>query len=185
MKYWQITTHRMSKAANKLTADGAWHRFNTVTLSWYRVWQKRLIQRIQFDSQSEESEFLPRLPKFEPLAEITSGGGFREELVLRWSESGPSMTALLGYPFKDGTSSDKFDTALGQFDIHSERSEGLLFCVIGLRDFEKKEIEAKQSILLSAKLLYDALLRGERASNAIAVFQRQVLAELARTATDG
>jgi len=163
----------MSRAAAKLNSDGSWHPFSTTPHSWYRVWQKKLIQRVQFESEAEESEFKDRMDHFEPLPEIATEEGFREELVLHSSENGLTIRTMLGYPISEEAFAHIFNVTLSSVGLGSEVIEGLLFLITPVEEFRTEIVAKKQEVILGGRLLYTALSRGENPQYAVAVFLRQ------------
>ncbi len=172
MKYWQITTRRMSRAAQKLVMDDAWHQMNTSPFSWYRVWHKRMIQRAQFVSEIEAREMLPLLDRFEPIAERSGVEGFREQLVLESGEQGMRLVTLLGYPIEEGEHMHAFTHAIEQLGNSSEVRDHLLFLVTPLPDLSSAAMIDTEEIISHTKLLYQALRMGGSIQAALYSFQR-------------
>src|SRR5215212_4781811 len=101
MRYWQITTRRLSRAASKLTMDDVWHEWNAAPHSWYRVRNKKMVQRVTFDSPQEAEVLLPLVHSLEPLPELAQASGFREEITVRLLDDSLWFVIPLGYAFKE------------------------------------------------------------------------------------
>jgi hypothetical protein len=97
LKYWQITTSRLSRAAQKLTMDDDWHPFESTPNAWYRVWHKKLVQRVNFADSHEEAQLLPLVREIEPLESMGRVGGFREEMEVTATDDGFAAIVPLGY----------------------------------------------------------------------------------------
>jgi hypothetical protein len=172
VKYWQITTRRMSRAAQKLEMDEVWHPSNASPLSWYRVWHKRMIQRVQFESVAEEQSLLPRLGQFEPVAERSGVEGFREQLVLESTERGMMIVSLLGYPITETESNHAFEHAIEAVGNTTQVRNSLLFLLTPLPELSSKSVIKSEELITHIKLLYQALNFGGGIQAALYSFQR-------------
>lgn len=172
MRYWQVTTRRLSTAARKLEMDGEWHPFSSTPHSWYRVWKRQLVQRVTFRDQAEEDAMLSQISQFEPLETMVQTAGFREEIDIEATEKGGlSLIGMLGYP----TSVDKRTTPLLKRNGMSLiEKEGLLFVGVPLSDLETSVVMSAQEKLETAKMLYQAIqLHGPQAWDAaVAAFEK-------------
>lgn len=176
MRYWQVTTRRLSTAARKLEMDGEWHPFASAPHSWYRVWKKKLVQRVTFRDQAEEDSMLERISRLEPLETLVQTAGFREEIDIEESEGtsdgpgGLSLIGMLGYP----TSVDKRMTPLLKRNgMQMIEKEGLLFVAVPVRGLDTPTVMQAQEKLATAKMLYQAIqLHGATAWDAaVAAFE--------------
>jgi hypothetical protein len=167
MRYWQVTTRRLSTAARKLEMDGEWHPFSSTPHSWYRVWKQKLVQRVTFRDQTEEDSMLERISQLEPLETMVQTAGFREEIDIEETETGGlALIGLLGYP----TSVDKRTAPLLKRNGMSLiEKEGLLFIAVPLSGVETAVVMSAQEKLATAKMLYQAIqLHGPQAWDAAA-----------------
>ncbi len=166
MRYWQVTTRRLSTAARKLDMDGEWRPFSTTPHSWYRVWKQKLVQRVTFRDQAEEDSMLERISQLEPLETMVQTAGFREEIDIEETEQGLALIGLLGYP----TSLDKRTAPLLKRNgMRLIEKEGLLFIAVPMTGVEKPIMMSAQEKLEMAKMLYQAIqLHGPQAWDAAA-----------------
>jgi hypothetical protein len=170
MRYWQVTTRRLSTAARKLDMDGEWHPFASAEHSWYRVWKRKLVQRVTFRDQAEEDSMLERISQLEPLETMVQTAGFREEIDIEERESGLALIGMLGYP----TSVDKrMGPLLKRNGMLLAEKEGLLFVAVPLAGVETPTVMSAQEKLATAKMLYQAIqLHGSQAWDAaVAAFE--------------
>lgn len=155
MRYWQVTTRRLSTAAQKLEMDEAWHPFASTPHSWYRVWKRKLVQRVTFRDQVEEDGMLEKMADLEPLEDMVQTAGFREEIDIEELEQGLVLIGLLGYP----TQVDKrMGPLLKRHSMRLIEKEGLQFIAVPVADLQKPQIMMAQERLLSAKLLFQAIV---------------------------
>lgn len=170
MRYWQVTTRRLSTAARKLEMDGEWHPFASTPHSWYRVWKRKLVQRVTFRDQIEEDSLLEKMADLEPLEEMVQTAGFREEIDIEELESGLALIGLLGYP----TQVDKrFGPLLKRNGMSLTDKEGLLFIAVPVDSLLKEDVMRSQEKLMTVKMLFQAIaLHGSQAWEAgVAAFE--------------
>jgi hypothetical protein len=168
MRYWQVTTRRLSTAARKLEMDGEWHPFASTEHSWYRVWKRKLVQRVTFRDQNEEDAMLERISQLEPLETLVQTAGFREEIDIEATEKGGlSLIGMLGYP----TSVDKRTAPLLKRNgMALVEKEGLLFISVPLSALDTPTVMSAQEKLATAKMLYQAIqLHGPQAWDAAVI----------------
>ncbi|HWF43256.1 MAG TPA: hypothetical protein VG537_01315 [Candidatus Kapabacteria bacterium] len=160
MRYSQITTSRLSKAARKLDPDGAWHPFQSTPFAWYRIWKKRLVQRVNFENADEEELLLPFVQRLEPLPEMATTTGFREELTIRsknkrlGDENAFEVVISLGYesPFIE-----EMRTTLGSYQITLSPEGPLLFAHLPLTVLTTEELTQAQEQILAVRLFFQAV----------------------------
>jgi hypothetical protein len=154
MRYWQVTTRRLSSAAQKLDMDGEWHPFASTPHSWYRVWKKKLIQRVAFRDQAEEDRLLEQITPLEPLEDLVQTAGFREEIDIEELDRGLALIGLLGYP----TQIDKrMGPLLKRNGMALVEKEGLLFIAVPVSALEKPIVMSAQERLAAARMFYQAI----------------------------
>ena len=153
MRYWQITTARLSKAAQKLNYDGVWHPFQSAPLSWYRVWKKRLIQRVNFANSDEENLLLPLVEQIEPLPEMATVTGFREELNVAIRDDTYRVTIPLGYEPPNIADVRK---TFGSFNILLSLEENLLYAHLPLVTLTTADLTEAQSQISALRLFFQA-----------------------------
>ena len=81
--------------------DDEWHPFESTPHAWYRVWRKRLVQRVNFADALEEVQLLPLMRTVEPLEFMGRTGGFREEMEVLIQSEGFAVVGPLGYAPED------------------------------------------------------------------------------------
>lgn len=161
MRYWQVTTRRFSTHAQKLEQDGAWHPFASTPRSWYRVFRKKIIQRITFDSPEEEAELFPRLQDLEPLEGIMRSAGFREDIDIQLMEEGPSLIVLLGY---EVPGMDLMTKRLKRDAVTVSLTDRVISLAVRLEAIDQREIVKAQEKALAARMLYQSLQTGGQAT---------------------
>ncbi len=147
----------MSGAANKLDLDGAWHPFATGEHSWYRVWNRKTIQRIQFRDGVEEDLLLPMLTDFEPLSELEQVSGFREEVRIELNDDTFQIGVILGYPLAGKPQSQALSKAVRRHKITICTEETLLLVFASLEALTALEIARAQQLLSALRLFYQTL----------------------------
>jgi len=158
MRYWQVSTRRFSRASQKLEMDEAWHEFTATPLSWYRVWKKKLIQRVTFASSEEEGLLLPLVQTLEPLPDISPSTGFREEIALELADDKLLSRGILGYSL--GDEKDKLlKKGLKQFRIELREEDRVLKTTVSLLTLDHPSIKESQMRQEVAKLCYQTLYR--------------------------
>lgn len=153
MKYWQITTSRLSRSAKKLEWDSNWHAFESTPHAWYRVWHKRLVQRVNFANSEEETQLLPLVRTIEPLESMGRTGGFREEMEIQITENGFAAVVPVGYAPADPTRLEREFTA-NKINL---RIEGNLATAV--IPFERLDLESLVEVrerLALARQLFDS-----------------------------
>jgi hypothetical protein len=179
MKYWQVSMRRMSRAANKLDMDGAWHPFATGEHSWYRVWNRKTIQRTQFRDAIEQDLLLPMLADFEPLSELEQVSGFREEVRIDVIDDTFQIGVILGYPLTGKPQSQALNNAAKRHKITISTEETLLLVFVPLEGLTALEITRAQQLLSALRLFYQTLGTENAAAIGAAnlAFERMVSAD--------
>ena len=158
MRYWQITTARLSKAARKLDYDGSWHPFQSALYSWYRVWKKRLIQRVNFANSDEENMLLPLVEQIEPLPEMATVTGFREELNVTVGDETYRVTIPLGYEPPNIADVQK---TFSSYNISLSLEGNLLYAHLPLAALTTADLTEAQSQLSAVRLFFQAATMSE------------------------
>jgi hypothetical protein len=157
MRYWQITTRRLSRAAAKLRMDDAWHAWQAAPLSWYRVWKKKMVQRITFETSAEEAIVFPLLGAFEPLPDVSGTAGFREEVWIVVEDDRFSLRVPLGYRFSEVEKQQAFDRPLAQFGMSTGVEQSLVYVNVPIEQFDRTSIIASQTLARGARLFFQGL----------------------------
>jgi hypothetical protein len=152
MKYWQITTSRLSKAAKKLVWDDEWHPFESTPNAWYRVWHKRLVQRVNFEDAAEAEQLLPLVRKIEPLESMGRTGGFREEMEIRVTPAGFAAMIPIGYTPEDLKA---FERTLARHKMLAEIQGNLLTIMIPFETLDHESLVEVRERLALARQLYE------------------------------
>jgi hypothetical protein len=177
MRYWQITTRRLSKAAQKLVMDEAWHPFQSTPLAWYRVWKKKIVQRLNFSSQQEQEMFLERFQNIPPLPEMATVSGFREELSMHLDGETLYAEVPLGYAPDHVEDLSAF---LSEYGINLRPEEQLLYARIPIPELTIEELARAQEAIVGVRLYFQAASQGSDASTREAArnaFRQMVAAE--------
>jgi hypothetical protein len=153
MRYWQISRIRLGRAARKLTMDNEWHSFESTPYAWYRVWNKRLVQRVNFDNEDEEKKLLPLIQNITPLQELASVTGFREEIQVVWEADALFVTLPLGY---EPANIEAIRKKLKQYGIRLVDLDKLLYARIPIEAVTKAELENAQSKIVAVRLFFQA-----------------------------
>jgi len=161
----------MSRAAQKLIMDDAWHPSATSPHSWYRVWHRRLIQRAQFENEQEEQSLFPMLDRFEPIEERSGSEGFREQLVIELADDAVVFVTLLGYPLEEKASA-AFDRAIALANAATTFRDGLLFLRVTLDELTHEQVTLAEESAFRIKLFYQALAAGSGFAAAEAAYRR-------------
>ena len=159
--------------------DGAWHPFATGENSWYRVWEKKTIQRAQFNDTAEQDLLLPVLERFEPLSELEQVSGFREEVRIELLDDTFKIGVILGYPLGGKAQGQALTKAAKRHSVSLTNEETLLLAFASLEALTGQEILRAQRLLTALRLLYQSL-RTEDASVIAAAnlaFERMASAE--------
>src|ERR1051325_10636975 len=117
MKYWQLPARRLSTAARKLEADGAWHPFHHGEHSWYRIGKGRMLQRVQFIDENEERGLMPSLEALDPLPDLARVAGFREEVNIEQSDEGFVLSSMIGYELPSKEAQKVFRQAIAAHNL--------------------------------------------------------------------
>ena len=152
LKYWQITTSRLSRAAQKLTMDDAWHEFESMPHAWYRVWRKRLVQRVNFRDSDEEMQLLPMIRTIEPLESMGRTGGFREEMEIRMMDDRFAVVVPLGYIPK---APSRLERLLSSSNMTLSTDGNLASVVIAFDVLDHDSLTEARERLALARQLYD------------------------------
>lgn len=155
MRYWQITTRRLSKAAAKLEMDDEWHPFASTPHSWYRVWRKKIVQRVNFVDEKEEKILFDLIAAIEPLPELATVSGFREELNITLTDDRFWLTLPVGY---EPPHLESIQKALLEFGIRCQIKEGLLYAFLPIDSLSREALVLAQSTLVSLRLFFQAVL---------------------------
>jgi hypothetical protein len=153
LKYWQITTSRLSRAAHKLTMDDEWHPFESTPHAWYRVWHKKLVQRVNFRDFAEQEQLLPLIRPIEPLESMGRTGGFREEMEVRIHGDGFAVVVPLGYAPEDPA---EFIRSLKSNNLQLSVEGNLASVVIPIEVLDHDSLAEARVRLALARQLYDA-----------------------------
>lgn len=134
--------------------DDAWHPFASSPLSWYRVWRKKIVQRATFENEREEAELLPQMSTIEPLPDLASVSGFREELAIVYRDSSLFVRLPLGYA---PSAFAEFERALRTLHIRSETEGELIFALLPLDALTREALLAVTEQQMAVRLYFQAV----------------------------
>lgn len=153
MRYWQVSLRRLSRAANKFERDGLWHRAKSSILTWYRVPDKKWLQRVEFADKLEEAIFQPLIGNLPPLPDLGQTAGFREETRFRAEDDVIYQEILLGYGHEQGES-------LTPAHIKVRNEDGLLYALTVLESMDIPHIlDAAEKLVSYKSVFLDKKLR--------------------------
>lgn len=159
LRYWQITTARLSRAARKLDYDGLWHTFHSTPYAWYRVWNKRLVQRANFSSYEEEHLLLPLVEQLSPLPEMATVTGFREELNIDTTNDRFEVKVPLGYAPEYV---DVIRSTLSVYGISIwEEESPLLYAYLPLVALTTPDLTRVQAQIAAVRLFFQAAISSD------------------------
>jgi hypothetical protein len=154
MRYWQMRAARLSTASQKLEADGQWHSMRETPHAWYRVGKGRIVQRVNFESDLEEHTLLPKIETLDPLPEMATVTGFREELRMKLESDNVFVILPLGYA---PSTLDTLSAALEEYGIELRNEGALLYAFVPVVDVTRDELIHSQHVLTAVRLLFQAL----------------------------
>jgi hypothetical protein len=163
VRYWQMRAARLSTASQKLEADGLWHPMATTPLAWYRVGKGRVVQRVNFESDEEQETLFPLISEVDPLPDLASVAGFREELKIEMQGDDLFVVLPLGYA---PANMEVLESTLGEYGIELRDRDTLLFAYVPLITVDRAELIRSQSVLTSVRLFYQAVLKSTALSEA-------------------
>jgi hypothetical protein len=161
--------------------DDEWHTWQAAPLAWYRVWKKKMVQRVTFESQTEEEIVFPLLAALEPLPDVSGAAGFREELWITIDDDRFALHLPLGYQFTDDAKALVFSQALGQYQVATSAKQNLVYAVVPVEQFDRDSIIIAQILAQAARLFFQALTTASTPSQmrgAAEVFSKHVEAAL-------
>jgi hypothetical protein len=165
MRYWQVTTRRFSTHAQKLEQDGNWHPFTSTPHSWYRVYGRKVIQRVSFSDAREAEMLFPLVQDLVPLQAIERQAGFREEIDIQLLDQGPALMVLLGY---DSVDIGKLTARLRRDGIVLLPKDQLLYAAILLDSISQESLVLAQEKASAVRLLFQGVQQGGEAALAAA-----------------
>ena len=177
MRYWQISRIRLGRAARKLEMDNEWHPFESISHAWYRVWNKRMVQRLNFENSGEEEKYLHFFQNVQPLKDTASVTGFREEIQIIEKDDALHVTFPLGY---EPSNLDAIRKYLLKHRIQLSSKEQLLYAEIPISTLSNPELDRAQSVIVALRLFFQAVISGSgnSALNAAADGFEKIMSEL-------
>lgn len=156
MRYWQMRAARLSTASQKLEADGQWHTMAATPLAWYRVGKSRIVQRVNFESDLEQETLFPLISQVDPLPDLASVTGFREELKIEMRGDDFFVVLPLGY---SPARRDELEGTLSEYGVEIREIESLIYAYVPLITIERDELIHSQGVLTAVRLFYQAILK--------------------------
>jgi hypothetical protein len=156
MRYWQITTRRLSQAQHKLLKDGEWHPFGEQARSYYRVWQNKIVQRVSFESDEEERALFDAVKNIQPFRDTAGTEGFREELRFVFRDDHIAMLHPLGYVLPE-EQMKMFERVCEHFGAVSKAEGNLLWLEVQVAEITNAAIVRSQETIARLKLEYQSL----------------------------
>lgn len=158
MRYWQMRAARLSRAAQKLDADGQWHPMTGTPNAWYRVGKGRVVQRVNFESDYEAKVLLPQISQVDPLLEMATVTGFREEVRIALIDDIAHLVLPLGYAPKE---LDAFRNAVGEYGIEVRAEDLLLYAYLSIAAVTRDELIYSQRVLVAVRLFFQAVTQAQ------------------------
>jgi hypothetical protein len=165
MRYWQMRAARLSTASQKLEADGQWHPMRGTPHAWYRVGKGRIVQRANFDNESEEQVLLEQIMQVDPLPEMATVTGFREEIRLTLESDAAYVILPLGYALE---AQETLRSTLDEYGIDLQTEDSLIYAYVPVLAINREELIYSQNVLTTVRLLYQALKISGAKTNATA-----------------